>query len=161
MAWDTENAWRPDWHGRWPSHKPGQALVEQNVARPLLRVRNTGTTERLQLARIWRQASAAVAESLAVAGRAPWRPKSLKPLRHSVSYAFSVFPDLRPATAALQRPRDERWSNIRAGPHGAAAAANTTGRAMSAVSHAPLTRRNGSWTGEVRRRNLPAGQAGW
>ena len=49
MAWDTENAWRPDWHGRWWSHKPGQALVEQNVARPLLRVRNTGTTERLQL----------------------------------------------------------------------------------------------------------------
>ena len=47
MAWDTENAWRPDWHGRWRSHKPGQALVEQNVARPLLRVRNTGTTERL------------------------------------------------------------------------------------------------------------------
>ena len=32
------------WHGRWRSHKPGQALVEQNVARPLLRVRNTGTT---------------------------------------------------------------------------------------------------------------------
>ena len=49
MAWDTENAWRPDWHGRWRSHKPGQALVEQNVARPLLRVRNTGTTERLRL----------------------------------------------------------------------------------------------------------------
>ena len=48
MAWDTENAWRPDWHGRWRSHKPGQALVEQNVARPLLRVRNTGTTERLR-----------------------------------------------------------------------------------------------------------------
>ena len=47
MAWDTGNAWRPDWHGRWRSHKPGQALVEQNVARPLLRVRNTGTTERL------------------------------------------------------------------------------------------------------------------
>ena len=21
-----------DWHGRWRSHKPGQALVEQNVA---------------------------------------------------------------------------------------------------------------------------------
>ena len=50
MAWDTENAWRPDWHGRWRSHKPGQALVEQNVARPLLRVRNTGTTERLHSA---------------------------------------------------------------------------------------------------------------
>ena len=49
MAWDTENAWRPDWHGRWRSHKPGQALVEQNVARPLLRVRNTGTTEQLRL----------------------------------------------------------------------------------------------------------------
>ena len=49
MAWDTGNAWRPDWHGRWRSHKPGQALVEQNVARPLLRVRNTGTTERLHL----------------------------------------------------------------------------------------------------------------
>ena len=48
MAWDTGNAWRPDWHGRWRSHKPGQALVEQNVARPLLRVRNTGTTERLR-----------------------------------------------------------------------------------------------------------------
>ena len=51
MAWDTENAWRPDWHGRWRSHKPGQALVEQNVARPLLRVRNTGTTERLRSCR--------------------------------------------------------------------------------------------------------------
>ena len=49
MAWDTENAWRPDWHGRWRSHKPGQALVEQNVARPLLRVRNSGTTERLHI----------------------------------------------------------------------------------------------------------------
>ena len=49
MAWDTENAWRSDWRGRWRSHKPGQALVEQNVARPLLRVRNTGTTERLRL----------------------------------------------------------------------------------------------------------------
>ena len=48
MAWDIGNAWQPDWHGRWRSHKPGQALVEQNVARPLLRVRNTGTTERLQ-----------------------------------------------------------------------------------------------------------------
>ena len=54
MAWDTGNAWRPDWHGRWRSHKPGQALVEQNVARPLLRVRNTGTTERLRLARVCR-----------------------------------------------------------------------------------------------------------
>ena len=61
MAWDAENAWRPDWHGRWRSHKPGQALVEQNVARPLLRVRNTGTTERLpkvqidRLIRQWRE----------------------------------------------------------------------------------------------------------
>ena len=55
MAWDTENAWRPDWHGRWRSHKPGQALVEQNVARSLLRVRNTGTTERLRLICLDRQ----------------------------------------------------------------------------------------------------------
>ena len=29
-------------------------------------------------------------------------------------YAFSVFPSVRPATAALQRPRDERWRHIRA-----------------------------------------------
>ena len=29
-------------------------------------------------------------------------------------YAFSVFPDLRPTTAALQRPRGERWRHIRA-----------------------------------------------
>ena len=71
----------------------------------------------MRLARISHQPSAAAAESLAVAGRAPWHPCtlaplhpwSLKPLRHSVNYAFSVFPDLRPATAALQRPRDERW----------------------------------------------------
>ena len=38
-----------------------------------------------------------------------WHPKSFKPLRHSVSYAFSVFPDLRPTTAVLQPPRGERW----------------------------------------------------
>ena len=30
--------------------------------------------------------------------------------------AFSVFPSVRPATAALQRPRDERWRHIRARP---------------------------------------------
>ena len=38
------------------------------------------------------------------------RVAHVRPLqRHSVSYAFSVFPSVRPATAALQRPRDERW----------------------------------------------------
>ena len=45
----------------------------------------------------------------------PWRgvhPGALSPSsRFDIvsNYAFSVFPDLRPATAALQRPRDERW----------------------------------------------------
>ena len=39
---------------------------------------------------------------------------SLKPFQHGVSYAFSVFPSVRLATAALQRPRGERWRHIRA-----------------------------------------------
>ena len=51
----------------------------------------------------------------------PWRAcgsHMCDPLhRHSVSYAFSVFPSVRPATAALQRPRDERWRHIRASQH--------------------------------------------
>ena len=38
---------------------------------------------------------------------------SSKPLRHSVSYAFSVFLSVRPATTALRRPRDERRCNMR------------------------------------------------
>ena len=41
---------------------------------------------------------------------------SLKPLGHSVSYAFSVFASVRPATATLQHPRGERWHHMRAGP---------------------------------------------
>ena len=36
--------------------------------------------------------------------------------RRSVSYAFSVLPCVRPATAVLQRPRGERWRPTRAGP---------------------------------------------
>ena len=36
-------------------------------------------------------------------------PYSLKPLRQGVGHAFSVFPSVRPATAAPRRPRDERW----------------------------------------------------
>ncbi|MCY4428583.1 MAG: hypothetical protein OXC05_16340 [Halieaceae bacterium] len=40
--------------------------------------------------------------------RHPVHPKSFKPLRRSVNYAFSVFASVRPATAALQRPHDER-----------------------------------------------------
>ena len=38
---------------------------------------------------------------------------SLKPFQHGVSHAFSVFPDLRPVTAALQCPRGERWRHMR------------------------------------------------
>ena len=46
------------------------------------------------------------------------RVAHVRPLqRHSVSYAFSVFPSVRPTTAALQRPRDERWRNFRACPY--------------------------------------------
>ena len=70
------------------------------------------------LARIWRQPSAAAAESLAVAGRAPMHPCTLSPSsRFDVVSAMpsSLFlQSVRPATAALRRPRDEGWRHIRA-----------------------------------------------
>ena len=40
--------------------------------------------------------------------RCDW-PYSLKPLRRSVDYAFSVFQSVRPATAPSRRPRDGSW----------------------------------------------------
>ena len=45
--------------------------------------------------------------------RCDW-PYSLKPLRRSVDYAFSVFRSVRPATAPSRRPRDESSRNFRA-----------------------------------------------
>ena len=43
------------------------------------------------------------------------RVAHVRPLhRHSVNYAFSVFPSVRPATAVLQRSRDKRWRHMRA-----------------------------------------------
>ena len=61
--------------------------------------------------RLWRQASATAAESLAVAGRTPLNTGDACV---APTMAFSVFSSVRPATAALQRPRDERWRHIRA-----------------------------------------------
>ena len=73
--------------------------------------------------------------------------------------AFSVFQSVRPATAALQRPRDERWRHMRARPgvhHG-----HITGHCCS-VADLP---QNGGWkasknrTPEYRRESLPQGRS--